>query len=240
MILWPRRWWCNVAPEMAESERGGGVRLYTHAACSGHDPGLGHRERPERLTAISAAVDAAGLAARLQVCEPRPAPARGPGTSARGLLRGDDPGPARGAAGGWTPIRWSAPAAWRRHCTPPARRWTPAPRCWPEPPARRCARCVRRGTTRSATTRWGFCLFNNVAVAAAAALAGPLQRVLVLDPDVHHGNGTQHLFYRSAAVYYVSIHQYPFYPGTGAAGERGSGPGAGYTLNLPLPGRVGR
>ena len=77
---------------------------------------------------------------------------------------------------------------------PPAPPWRLPPRCSPEPPARRCARCVRRGTTLRRDHAMGFCLFNNAAVAAAAALAGPLQRVLVFDPDVHHGNGTQHLF----------------------------------------------
>ena len=149
----------------------------------------------------------------------------------------------------------------------------------------------------------GFCLFNNVAVAAAAALAGalpapstgaphaaarahdarpdrgadtaggsappanavaadppasgaagtaaagtrpatgcapaPVERVLIFDPDVHHGNGTQHIFSSSPAVHYISIHQYPFYPGTGAARERGAGAGAGYTLNVPLPAGCG-
>ena len=81
----------------------------------------------------------------------------------------------------------------------------------------------------------GFCLFNNVAVAAAHALhAGGLKRVLVLDPDVHHGNGTQHAFWEHEEVLYVSSHRYPFYPGTGAADEIGAGAGHGYTVNLPL------
>ena len=81
----------------------------------------------------------------------------------------------------------------------------------------------------------GFCLFNNVAVAAAAALARGLERVAVVDIDVHHGNGTQWAFYSEPRVLYVSTHQFPFYPGTGAADETGSGAGAGYTLNIPLP-----
>jgi acetoin utilization deacetylase AcuC-like enzyme len=81
----------------------------------------------------------------------------------------------------------------------------------------------------------GFCLFNNVAVAAAAALARGLERVAVVDIDVHHGNGTQHIFYTDPRVLYVSTHQYPFYPGTGAKEEIGSGAGAGFTFNLPLP-----
>src|SRR5436190_7293881 len=81
----------------------------------------------------------------------------------------------------------------------------------------------------------GFCLFNNVAVAAAAALARGLQRVAVVDIDVHHGNGTQWMFYDSPRVFYMSTHQFPFYPGTGAADEVGTGSGRGYTLNIPLP-----
>jgi acetoin utilization deacetylase AcuC-like enzyme len=80
----------------------------------------------------------------------------------------------------------------------------------------------------------GFCLFNNVAVAAAAALAGGVERVAIVDIDVHHGNGTQWMFYDDSRVLYVSTHQYPFYPGTGAADEVGAGPGAGYTFNVPL------
>jgi acetoin utilization deacetylase AcuC-like enzyme len=80
----------------------------------------------------------------------------------------------------------------------------------------------------------GFCLFNNVAVAAAAAIARGLSRVAVVDIDVHHGNGTQWMFYRDPKVLYVSTHQFPFYPGTGAADETGSGAGRGFTVNLPL------
>ena len=80
----------------------------------------------------------------------------------------------------------------------------------------------------------GFCLYNNVAVAAAHALARGLARVAVVDFDVHHGNGTQWMFYEDARVMYVSTHQYPFYPGTGAAEEVGRGAGAGHTINVPL------
>ena len=80
----------------------------------------------------------------------------------------------------------------------------------------------------------GFCLFNNVAVAAAAAIARGRSRVAVVDIDVHHGNGTQWMFYTNPGVLYVSTHQYPFYPGTGAADETGSGEGKGATFNIPL------
>jgi acetoin utilization deacetylase AcuC-like enzyme len=81
----------------------------------------------------------------------------------------------------------------------------------------------------------GFCLFNNVAVAAAhAAREGGLSRILVLDPDVHHGNGTQDAFWTRSDVLYVSSHQWPYYPGTGAVDEIGEGDGRGFTVNLPL------
>jgi acetoin utilization deacetylase AcuC-like enzyme len=82
----------------------------------------------------------------------------------------------------------------------------------------------------------GFCLFNNVAVAARHALdAYGAERVLVLDWDVHHGNGTNDVFYESDEVLYASIHQSPLYPGTGALMDSGSGAGEGYTVNLPVP-----
>ena len=80
----------------------------------------------------------------------------------------------------------------------------------------------------------GFCFFNSIAIAAAHARAKGLSRVAVVDFDVHHGNGTQWSFYDDPAVLFVSSHQYPYYPGTGAAGDIGRGAGAGFTLNMPL------
>ncbi len=86
----------------------------------------------------------------------------------------------------------------------------------------------------------GFCLLNNVAIAAAFAVDElACKRVLVLDPDVHHGNGTQWAFWRRPDVLYVSSHRFPFYPGTGSIAEIGDGPGTGYTINLPLPAGAG-
>ena len=80
----------------------------------------------------------------------------------------------------------------------------------------------------------GFCLYSNIAVGAAYARSRGCARVAIVDYDVHHGNGTQWIFYEDPNVLFVSSHQFPFYPGTGAAGETGRGAGAGFTLNIPL------
>jgi acetoin utilization deacetylase AcuC-like enzyme len=82
----------------------------------------------------------------------------------------------------------------------------------------------------------GFCIFNNVGVAARYAQRkyAEIERVAIVDWDVHHGNGTQGIFYDDPTVYFFSAHQYPWYPGTGTRGEKGTGRGLGYTLNLPL------
>ena len=230
------------------------VHWYSHPACLNHDPGVGHQERPERLAAVSAAIESSSLASRLQRHEPRRA-------AREALLRVHDAAYVdmvlglRGAC-----RRLDADTAVSPGSVEAA--------LFAAGAALDASAAVLGGAARSAfcTIRppghhaerdraMGFCLFNNVAVTAAAALAGalplnapgathanglaPLQRVLIFDPDVHHGNGTQHIFYRSAAVHYISIHQYPFYPGTGAARERGSGAGAGFTLNVPLPAGCG-
>jgi len=80
----------------------------------------------------------------------------------------------------------------------------------------------------------GFCLLNNIAVAAAHARASGIARVAIVDYDVHHGNGTQASFYDDPSVLFISSHQYPYYPGTGAAADTGAGRGRGFTVNLPL------
>ncbi|MFC2001410.1 histone deacetylase [Chloroflexota bacterium] len=96
------------------------------------------------------------------------------------------------------------------------------------------------GHHATAQQAMGFCLFNNAAIAAKYALAEfGLEHVLIIDFDVHHGNGTQEIFYDSPQVLYISTHQYPFYPGTGGIEETGIGVAKGATLNIPLPAGCG-
>ena len=86
----------------------------------------------------------------------------------------------------------------------------------------------------------GFCLFNNVAIAARyAQRKHGVERVLIVDWDVHHGNGTQDIFYSDPSVFFFSTHQWPLYPGTGRADETGEGAGEGTTMNFPFPAGIG-
>ena len=89
-------------------------------------------------------------------------------------------------------------------------------------------------------TAMGFCIFNNIAIAARyIQQKHDLPKILIVDWDVHHGNGTQQAFYDDPTVLYFSIHQYPFYPGSGSENEKGIGPGLGYTINIPRPPATG-
>jgi acetoin utilization deacetylase AcuC-like enzyme len=103
--------------------------------------------------------------------------------------------------------------------------------------------CVVRppGHHANASRGMGFCLFNNIALAARhAQRRHGVERVMIVDWDVHHGNGTQDIFYEDGSVFFFSTHQWPLYPGTGRADETGEGAGAGATMNFPLPAGSGR
>ncbi|KPK44069.1 MAG: acetoin utilization protein [Nitrospira bacterium SM23_35] len=91
------------------------------------------------------------------------------------------------------------------------------------------------GHHAEADAAMGFCIFNNIAIGARYAQKAGYRKVFIVDFDVHHGNGTQHIFEDDDSVFYFSTHQYPHYPGTGSDGERGTGKGEGYTYNIPMP-----
>ncbi len=219
------------------------VALVLHADCARHDPGWGHPEHQGRLPAIVSALEADSPALHEHVLQIQPEPA-----PSEALARVHPPAyiasiaaAVEAAAASGTQVRLDADTAVSDASWDAA---TAAAGC-----AIEAARRVAHGDapTAFALSRppghhappdraMGFCLFNNVAVAARALQAEhDVGRVLIVDWDVHHGNGTQDAFYRDPSVYYLSQHQHPWYPGTGRSDERGTGPGQGTTRNVPVP-----
>ncbi len=220
------------------------LRIFTDSRCLEHRAPPGYPERPERL---------AGIVAELRAGEwrwaPEPDRTPEPCRDARKAVEAvHDPAYVRrrleavergdglidSADNPLSPGTWSA--AWGAvECALAAVDWVMAGE-------RRTAFAAVRppGHHAERQTAMGFCYFNNVAVAAEhLRLRHGLERIAIVDFDVHHGNGTQHLFEDRGDVLYVSLHQYPFYPGTGAAIEAGTGAGQGTTLNVPLPAGTG-
>ena len=210
------------------------ILFYDDPVFREHDAGEGHPERRARLDALRNGIRDAGLEPHLDLRLPRPASREelmrvhtaahvDAVLATEGRVRQFDPdtraGP-RSSAAALRAAGATVDAVERVLSSESTRAF-----CAVRPP----------GHHALPGSAMGFCLFNNVAVGAAHALSLGLERVLIVDFDVHHGNGTQEIFYGDSRVLYVSSHAYPFYPGTGATGEQGVGEGAGFTLNLPLP-----
>jgi acetoin utilization deacetylase AcuC-like enzyme len=211
---------------------------FEHPASFEHDTGLGHPERPERIRAIETELDSRGWLG----FERREAPAATTEqllavhppeyvdsvreTAAHGRAFDMDTPSSPGsweaalrAAGGACALAESLLSGGERIGFSGLR-----------PPGHHAERA----------RAMGFCLLANVSIAARHALDSlGAERVMILDWDVHHGNGTNSIFHESPEVLFVSLHQYPFYPGTGALTDVGSGPGEGYSINLPVPGGSG-
>ena len=199
-----------------------------------HNPGTHHPERPDRLRAALEGVSAAGIDDSIEPVAPRAATradlARVHDAAVIDLIEAMDTAgggridaDTRMSEGSLEAGRYAAGAVLTAVETMQAGDETTA-YCVVRPP----------GHHATAEQSMGFCLFNSVAV-AASQLSSAGDRIAVVDIDAHHGNGTQDIFYDDPMVLYASIHQSPLYPGTGALTERGVGPGAGTTFNMPLP-----
>ncbi len=201
-----------------------------------HKTGPGHPERPERLSAIVRRLERHGGATGLVAIEPRPAPKEWITTvhSDEHLVAVRAAAREASYAGSLdTPVCHESYEV-AVHAVGGVLAAVDAVMAGDV----RSAFCAVRPPGHHATENaaMGFCLLNNVAIAARyVQKRHGLGKVLIVDWDVHHGNGTQDIFYDDPSVFFFSVHQWPFYPGTGAARERGVGKGEGTTLNVPLP-----
>jgi len=216
---------------------------YTHESYEGHHMGAYHPERPERLTVLRRQFTEWGLFDRMTLpeciecddedllsvhTEERVEMIRRACQAAqeRGMLAAID-GDTSVCDGSWEAAT-RAVGACRDAADRVMRGEDTRAICFVRPPGHHAI----HGTEVFSN---GFCLFNNVAVAAQRAIAEHgLERVLIVDWDVHHGNGTQDIFYDRGDVWYVSLHRFPFFPGTGTPPERGRGEGEGTTFNRPM------
>jgi len=209
--------------------RSGTIRVFHHPATLEHDAGPGHAESPERIRAILRTLEHGPLAGRLAFAE---APAADRATLERvhpaSYLDALQALVARGG-GRLDADTVTSPGSWQAAVRAAGGAVAAARSALDGVPAFAAVRPP--GHHALADQAMGFCLLNNVAVAAHAVLAQGLTRVLIVDWDVHHGNGTQAIVEREPRVRYVSLHQWPLYPGTGRADERG----VGNVFNVPMP-----
>ncbi len=212
-----------------------GAVLLTHPSSSVHDAGPGHPERPQRMAAVVGALDGVGWLGAARLEAPPASDAQLLAVHPAAYLDG-----LRGFTGHLDADTAMGPGSWEAalHGSGGAARAVDLVLGGDAAFAGSLARPP--GHHAEAARAMGFCLLNHVAVAARHALdAHGLRRVLVLDWDVHHGNGTNDLFHADERVLFASVHESPLYPGTGPASDAGSGRGIGHTVNLPVPGGSG-
>ncbi|TAN08670.1 MAG: histone deacetylase family protein [Rhodanobacteraceae bacterium] len=212
------------------------MRIYTHPACLQHDPGADHPESPARLRAVLAALNPAPFAALERIEAPRATRAQLEGVHAPGYIGKIFASAPADKRVPLDPDTWMSPGSLEAGLRAAGAACAAVDAVLTGGTQR--AFCAVRPPGHHATrdAAMGFCLFNNIAAAAAHALAThALERIAIVDFDVHHGNGTQDIFWNEPRVLYASSHQMPLYPGTGAASERG----CGNIFNAPLPAGAG-